>query len=343
MSAKTMLRILENPEEMAELEALQRSIWPGDDTDVVPSTMLLAVTHNGGLAIGAYERDSDESDDTALEPSAYGEPPPGAKPVGFVFGFPGLYFTPDGPRPKHCSHMLGVLPGYRNRGLGFLLKRAQWQMVRRQGLDRITWTFDPLMSPNAHLNITRLGAVCSTYLRDAYGDMRDGLNAGLPSDRFQVDWWINTARVNRRLSSRARQPLDLGHFISAGTELLNPPAMAGSLLRPGDHIRWEVIEGGIDAAGKDAAGVDTAGVNAASVDAIQESAANEARLALVEIPADFQAMRSTDPALAFAWRVHTRELFERLFAAGYLVTDFVHVDGEQPRSFYVLVHGESTF
>jgi predicted GNAT superfamily acetyltransferase len=63
----------------------------------------------------------------------------------------------------------------------------------------------------------------------------------------------------------------------------------------------------------------------------------------VEIPADFQAMRSTDPALAFAWRVHTRELFERLFAAGYLVTDFVHVDGEQPRSFYVLVHGESTF
>jgi len=141
-----MLRILETPEEMAALEQLQRQIWPGDDTEVLPASMLLAVCHNGGLAIGAYERDGDRpsGDDAELELSAFGEPPTGATLVGFVFGFPGLYFTPDGPRAKHHSHMLGVLPAYRNRGLGFLLKRAQWQMIRRQGLDRITWTYDPL-------------------------------------------------------------------------------------------------------------------------------------------------------------------------------------------------------
>ena len=110
--------------------------------------------------------------------------------IGFVFGFPGIEPTPDGPRPKHCSHILGVLPDHRDGGVGFALKRAQWQMVRHQGLDHVTWTYDPLLSRNAHLNIARLGAVCSTYRRSEYGDMRDGLNAGLPSDRFQVDWWV---------------------------------------------------------------------------------------------------------------------------------------------------------
>jgi hypothetical protein len=32
-----------------------------------------------------------------------------------------------------------------------------------------------------------------------------------------------------------------------------------------------------------------------------------------------------------------------LFEQGYLVTDFVHLPGTHPRSFYVLSHGESTF
>jgi hypothetical protein len=36
-------------------------------------------------------------------------------------------------------------------------------------------------------------------------------------------------------------------------------------------------------------------------------------------------------------------LFEGLFEDGYLLTDFVYLPGTQPRSFYVLSHGESTF
>ena len=118
--------------------------------------------------------------------------------------------------------MLGVHPAYRDHGIGFTLKRAQWQMVRHQGLDRITWTFDPLLSRNAYLNIARLGAVCNTYLRAVYGELRDGINAGLPSDRLQVDWWVNSQRVNRRLSRRARPPLDLAHYLAAGAQVINP-------------------------------------------------------------------------------------------------------------------------
>jgi predicted GNAT superfamily acetyltransferase len=238
--------------------------------------------------------------------------------VGFVYGFPGLYFTPDGPRPKHCSHELGVHPAYRNQGLGFALKRAQWQMVRRQGLDLITWTYDPLLSRNAHLNIARLGAVCNTYLREVYGEMRDELNAGLPSDRFQVDWWVNSRRVDRRLSKRARPPLDLAHCLSAGAWIVNPSQVAGGWPRPPDQLpaHLEVLSG--------------------------RKQEGESNLLLVEIPADFQALKAADTGLALAWRLHTRLLFEGLFNQGYLVTDFVHLPGTQPRSFYVLTHGEST-
>jgi chorismate synthase len=63
---------------------------------------------------------------------------------------------------------------------------------------------------------------------------------------------------------------------------------------------------------------------------------------LLEIPADFPALRAEEPDLALEWRLHTRPLFEESFASGYLVTDFVHLAGSQPRSFYVLSHGEST-
>ena len=100
----------------------------------------------------------------------------------------------------------GCIRIYRDSGIGFALKRAQWQMVRHQDLDHITWTYDPLLSRNAYLNIARLGAVCSTYRRSEYGEMRDGLNVGLPSDRFQVDWWLNSHRVQRR-SANARASL----------------------------------------------------------------------------------------------------------------------------------------
>lgn len=298
---KINLKVLETPEEMLAVEALQRQVWTGTETDIVPVHMLIAASHNGGLVIGAFDEEA--------------EPDP--RLVGFVFGFPGLYPTPDGPRLKHCSHMLGVLPAYRDRGIGFLLKRAQWQLVRHQGLDRITWTFDPLLSRNAYLNIARLGAVCNTYIRAIYGELRDDINVGLPSDRLQVDWWVNSQRVNRRLSRRARPPLDLAHFLAAGAQVINPTRLeADGLPRPGPFSEDGVLQW----------------LNSGAQNAIH----------LLEIPSDFLTLKAANPPLAREWRFHIRQAFEDLFSRGYLVTDFVHLPGSHPRSFYVLSHGEST-
>jgi predicted GNAT superfamily acetyltransferase len=59
----------------------------------------------------------------------------------------------------------------------------------------------------------------------------------------------------------------------------------------------------------------------------------------VEIPGNFLALKDADLTLARDWRFYGREIFEMVFADGYLVTDFVHDAG---RSFYVLTHGDST-
>lgn len=305
------IRILEKPEEMQEAEELQRLVWPGSETDIVPLHVLITVAHNGGVVIGAYSGGNHPTDADSERQSTSDQ----ESLIGFVYGFPGLYFTPDGPRPKHCSQQLAVHPAYRNQGLGFLLKRAQWQMVRYQGLDLITWTFDPLLSRNAHLNITRLGAVCSTYLREVYGEMRDGLNAGLPSDRFQVDWWVNSRRVNRRLSKKARTRLDLAHFISAGAEIVNP-SQDGAYGWPHPTI--------------------------ANLPPAASASGSQVPLLLVEIPADISSIRLGDLALALEWRMSIRDIFEELFGRGYLVTDFIHAPLPPARSYYVLSHGEST-
>jgi predicted GNAT superfamily acetyltransferase len=301
------IRLLETHDEMLAVEKLELSVWPGSEIDVVPDHVLLTVAHNGGVVLGAFDEDVQPESESL---------------VGFVFGFPGLYFTPDGPRPKHCSHMMGVLPDYRNLGIGFALKRAQWQMVRHQGLDRVTWTYDPLISRNAYLNIGKLGSVCNIYMREVYGNMRDSLNKGLPSDRFQVDWWVNTPRVISHLGKRARRPLVLDDYLSGGFEVINPITI--------DEDGWpNPMHIDIDSAGQ------------FSVQGISLEGAKKS-MVLVEIPPDFMSLKAVNAELALEWRLHTRTLFEALFSQGYLVTDFVHQPGDPSRSVYVLTHGEST-
>jgi predicted GNAT superfamily acetyltransferase len=279
-----VIRLLESPEEMTLVEDLQRAVWPGSETDIVPAHVFITAIHNGGFVIGAFHEDH---------------------LIGFVFGFPGLEFTPDGPRPKHCSHMMGIKPGKQDSGVGFALKRAQWQMVRKQGIDHITWTYDPLLSRNARLNIAKLGAVCNTYRRAEYGEMRDGLNAGLPSDRFQMDWWVNTPRVKRRLGNRPRKALKLDDFTKAELQPLYTPLIGNSnLLQPPEH--FSPLQG---------------------------------HLLLAEIPSDFNTLKSEAFSIARDWRFFSREVFEAAFKTGYIITDFIYENGH---SFYVLTNGQST-
>lgn len=293
------IRLISDIAGIRQVEALQNTVWGRED--VVPYHMLLAAVHGGGVLLGAYRED---------------------ELAGFVFGFAAFDDQEGELNLRHHSHMLAVRPEARDMGIGFALKRAQWQWVRRQGIERITWTYDPLQSRNANLNIRRLGAVCSTYFPDYYGEMTDLINAGLPSDRFQVDWWVNSPRTENRLHKRPRRPLALEDYFSAGAEIVNPTQIgpAGHPLLP--EKPWSL--GGV----------------AEDLGAEAPQPPPQPPFYLIEIPPDFSALKEADAGLARRWRLQTRELFQSLFGRGYLVTDFLFLRGESPRSFYVLSDGE---
>ena len=172
-----VMRPLEHLTDYHQAEALQRRVWGFADIEVIPLHVLLTVQKNGGWALGAYRKEGEEM-------------------IGLLFGFPGR----DALGMKHCSHILGVVPEARSLGVGAALKREQRRRVLDGGVPRVTWTFDPLLFGNAYLNFRKLGVVCRRYLHNIYGEIRGDLNRGMPTDRFEVDWWLESARVKERLA-----------------------------------------------------------------------------------------------------------------------------------------------
>ncbi|MEJ2488109.1 MAG: hypothetical protein P8Y68_20515 [Anaerolineales bacterium] len=201
-----------------------------------------------------------------------------------------------------------------NKGVGEILKRAQWEVVRQQGLELITWTYDPLESRNAYLNISKLGAICNLYKRNEYGDMEDDLNAGVPSDRFQVDWWVNSRRVVKRLNQKSDNRLQLSNYIEGGTPIIN---------------QTKLNDAGFPMPFQD------------DMDKLEDGD-NRPNLALFEIPANIQSIKAKEIELAREWRLYSRVIFELLFGHGYIVTDFVYEPDDVPRSYYIFTYGEAT-
>ena len=179
------------------LQEVHRHIWTGDGgIQTIADHVLITLAKNGGLVLGAY---------------ADSGPPACGGMVGFVIGWlatiPETEAGPDPTQVKHCSHIAGVLPDWQGHGIGLQLKLAQREAVLAQGVtDHATWTYDPLYWVNGRMNIHRLGTICTTYKRNVYGIMDDDLNAGAPTDRFQVDWYLTSGRVNHALAEERRDP-----------------------------------------------------------------------------------------------------------------------------------------
>ena len=217
--------------------------------------------------------------------------------IAFVYSLPGIV---DG-KPTQWSHMLGVLPPYRSAGVGRELKLLQRERALAMGLDLIEWTYDPLQAFNAHLNLARLGAIVDEDEENIYGASTSHLHRGNPTDRFVAQWWIRRPHVERRLAA------DSGAGVAA--------------LRVRSH---EVA----DLPFANAIGADRA---CESVDVTLT-----ARRLLVAIPVGFTEMLATQPELAMAWRLATRQIFTDYFARGYQAVDFF-LDREHARGAYLLV------
>ncbi len=254
------------------IETIVAAAWGGGCELTVPSYFTVTLgRENGGVVLLAWDGDT---------------------PVGFCMGF--LSFIGDEERVtadiklKHYSHMAATLPAYRGQQLGEKIKWAQRDIVLKMGIDLITWTFDPLETLNGRLNIHKLGAVCTQYKRNIYGEGGDDLNWGSPTDRFYVRWHIDSDWV--KAHREKRHPFrTMDEWTAVHTPIANTTFLTNGIQRAGE---------------------------------IDEAAFVQERV-LIAVPRAYQAVKRANVEWGLAWRMHTRELFEHAFGAGFTAVDLL--------------------
>ncbi len=254
------IRPLEGKAEDDACVALQERTWGRNFIERIPPTMLRIAQMTGGIASGAFDSQG--------------------RLVGFVFGITGWS---DG-RPLHWSDMLAVAPEARDSGVGVALKKHQRELLLQRGVELVQWTCDPLQARNAHVNLSRLGAVAGTYRRDYYEGSDSPLHAGIGTDRFIVSWHIASDRVADRLGG-----------------VTDPPTLD-------EVLRAPVLNPVIDADPPRCA---------------PPRKLPDAARVRIAVPADIQALRDRDAGLAVEWRQCTRAAFEMALSHGFEARELV--------------------
>lgn len=201
-------RLLNAPEIAPCLEMMNR-IWGFSERESIPLHEAVVSVITGGL----FLRVDIEN-----------------QPAGVVYVMPA--HTPEWGYHHH-SNFMGFVPELRSRGVGMEAKRVHAVIARGLGVGLVTWTFDPCQSLNANLNFRKLGAICRTYLPDLYGAMGGEFDSGLPTDRFLVEWRIDSSRVKARLKGEIPDASEVASGCD-GFEMAvpdkEPPALAAGLL-----------------------------------------------------------------------------------------------------------------
>jgi len=263
MNSSIIIREIDSISEMKTLEQLQKDVWGWDDLDTMPLMNFIVTREVGGVLIGAFD---------------------GEKPVGFCFGFVGSH---NGRIIFH-SHMLAVLPQFREHGIGHKLKLAQREHALAKGFTCITWTFDPLQSPNAYLNFTKLGVVANDYRINFYGEKTSSaLHRFIGTDRLWVNWVLESERVRKRLKC--------GADVEPSREELEK------------HV--SLVKMAPDGSPRTRALVDR-------------------DYLLIDVPGDISVLQQQNPELAIAWRNATRAAFTDALEAGYTVEEFYRIERE---------------
>ncbi|WP_017729292.1 GNAT family N-acetyltransferase [Halalkalibacterium ligniniphilum] len=266
------IRPLRTLDELRKMQELELKVW---DMEPIPTHQTLTVAKNGGIILGGFI---------------------GETLVGFIYSFPGFHQT----SVYLCSHMLGIHPDYQGKGYGRQLKLAQKEAAIRKGYKLMTWTYDPLESVNANLNIGKLQAICRTYIEDCYGEMDDALNAGLATDRFMVEWLFDSDQHTKEQAIRDAEEV---HLVTVQEDEQAFPVI-------------DAFDGGKAAA------------------ELKQLHSNQA--VLVPIPTNFQQIKEKNHSLAIDWRMKTRKLFTLLFQADYVVVG-IKRKAEAPLQHYILI------
>ena len=255
------IRPLASDQELQACVALQREVWGPGFSECVPVALLKVTQRLGGTLLGAFDREG--------------------RLDGFVFGLTGVV---EG-RTVHWSDMLAVRAGVRDQGLGMALKAGQREALLTAGITLCHWTFDPLESRNAWLNLARLGALVREYVPDMYGSTDSPLHQGIGTDRFVVHWPLDSERVRARVEGSADPPALADH---EGLPRAFDVHSAGELPAPGEPVELAGAE-----------------------------------RFLVPIPRSIQEVKVRDPDLAVRWRHATRGVLLPALGVGFQVSELL--------------------
>lgn len=252
------MRELNDPAEHAVAAAVFAEIWAtGTGQAPMPAAVMRMLAYTGSYVVGAFDGD---------------------RMVGGGVAFLTAP-TPEGGAVGLHSHIVGMTADLAGRHAGFALKLHQRAWALRHGIDRITWTYDPLVRRNAYFNLTKLGAYATRYLVDFYGEMSDGVNIGQGSDRLFVEWHLSSARI----AAAPEADPDIEPLLRAGRVLV--PTDSGTSPKPIAGNRTVIGPGPL----------------------------------LCGLPADIEEMRAADPARALEWRLALRAALAEALTAGYRV------------------------
>jgi predicted GNAT superfamily acetyltransferase len=268
------IRELETVADLERALELEQNVWQCDASDVVPVTLAVASRAAGSIWLGAFDDD---------------------RLVGFAFALPSLA---HGEVAFH-SHTVGVLDEYQSMGVGYQLKLEQRKSALARGIKKMTWTFDPLRSRNAHLNFCKLGVTSDRYEIDFYGSKSSSPLHSNSTDRLWVTWNTVDQRVEQRLKGRDPRP-----------------EMLGALARLEPLVRF----------------------NGNGHPAENEPVYALARQRIaIEIPGDIGRVEQDDPDLGREWRLATRRAFNEALKAGFVVKEFCRsIRGQQGPGAYLL-------
>jgi len=305
MSLKPKIRVEKYLKEsvLNDVVELEKRVWKREGYREVNAPMLyfeLAYITNG-LVLTAFDEGlftAEEKTAMAREDAWY----EGDHPIGFLVCFADF----DKRGPFWYGARMGVDRKYWDKNIGEELVQTLYACAKERQIPRIRWTYDPMVSRNGYIYIHKMGAIVREIGFNYYSAVftSDEFNRAISTDRFVVEWLINSERVRDRIERG-----------------ISPDLSDASEMTPANTVNEIVIdEQGLEKAGEKA----VFNLKASPI--------------FVEIPYNQDKILVADRAKAQLLRNSCRSLFMHYLARGYLVNGYVAIkeSPERRRIFYRL-------
>ena len=179
---KIEYRKLVSPEDFSQCIDLQRSLFGLSDIDIVSPLFLQLIARENppmGILLGAFNTDEEEEELIGFAVSMA------------TFQRDSMYLT-----------MIGVIPQYRNQGIGINILLKLREAALHIKIAYICWVFEPLERKLAHFYVNNLGAFGVHYHEEIYYQQKTYEDDHIPMDKILFKWDLKSYSSYNRNHSK---------------------------------------------------------------------------------------------------------------------------------------------